>query len=90
MPALWRRAVGSVWLCFRVPGAEEVPGLQRDRAEDGDRLMGSRNWDKSPETSKDTKFHDLRASGYRGPIDQDGDKARLVGKGRDARIVKEK
>ncbi|GAA3068520.1 hypothetical protein GCM10010464_35910 [Pseudonocardia yunnanensis] len=34
--------------------------------------MTSRNWDKSPETEKDSKFHDLRDSGYRGPIDQDG------------------
>jgi hypothetical protein len=34
----------------------------------------SRNWDGSPETEKDSKFHDLRASGWRGPIDQDGDK----------------
>lgn len=33
--------------------------------------MISRNWDKSPETEKDTRFHDLRASGWRGPIDQD-------------------
>jgi hypothetical protein len=52
--------------------------------------MASRNWDKSPETAKDKKFHDLRASGYKGPIDQDGDRARVVGKGRDLRIVKEK
>jgi hypothetical protein len=52
--------------------------------------MGSRNWDKSPESAKDKKFHDLRASGYKGPIDQDGDKARVVGKGRDLRIEKRK
>lgn len=32
----------------------------------------SRNWDRSPETEKDSRFHDLRASGYTGPIDQDG------------------
>jgi len=36
--------------------------------------MASRNWDKSPESEKDSKFHDLRDSGYRGPIDQDGNK----------------
>jgi len=35
----------------------------------------SRNWDRSPETDKDKRFHDLRASGYRGPIDQDGRRA---------------
>jgi hypothetical protein len=35
-------------------------------------MAKSRNWDRSPETPKDKKFHDLRASGYRGPIDQDG------------------
>jgi hypothetical protein len=40
---------------------------------------------------KDPKYQQLkklRESGYRGPVDQDGDKAELVGKGRDARIVK--
>lgn len=34
--------------------------------------MSSRNWDRSPETEKDAKFHDLRDSGFKGPIDQDG------------------
>jgi hypothetical protein len=34
--------------------------------------MASRNWDKSPETEKDSRFHDLRDSGHKGPIDQDG------------------
>lgn len=34
--------------------------------------MDSRNWDGSPESDADRKFHDLRESGYRGPIDQDG------------------
>jgi hypothetical protein len=33
---------------------------------------GSRRLDKAPETPADTRFFDLRASGYRGPIDQDG------------------
>jgi hypothetical protein len=32
----------------------------------------SRNWDRSDESPKDKRFHDLRESGYRGPIDQDG------------------
>ena len=32
----------------------------------------SRRWDGKPETPKDTRFFDLRASGYTGPIDQDG------------------
>jgi hypothetical protein len=32
----------------------------------------SRNWDRSPETPADTRFHNLRETGYRGPIDQDG------------------
>lgn len=40
----------------------------------------SRNWDRSPETPKDEWFHDLRASGYNGPIDQDGRKADNNGK----------
>lgn len=35
-------------------------------------MAKSRNWDRSPETEADRKFHDLRASGYTGPIDQDG------------------
>jgi hypothetical protein len=34
----------------------------------------SRNWDGSPETASDTRFHDLRQSGWTGPIDQDGNR----------------
>lgn len=34
--------------------------------------MGSRRWDNKPETEKDTRFFDLRESGYKGWIDQDG------------------
>jgi len=34
--------------------------------------MPSRNWDRSPETEADKRFHDLRESGFAGPIDQDG------------------
>jgi hypothetical protein len=33
---------------------------------------GSRNWDGSAESDRDRRFHDLRDSGYTGPIDQDG------------------
>lgn len=32
----------------------------------------SRRWDREPETAADKRFFDLRESGYRGPIDQDG------------------
>jgi hypothetical protein len=32
----------------------------------------SRNWDRSPETERGKRFHDLRDSGYSGPIDTDG------------------
>lgn len=32
----------------------------------------SRTWDRSPETEVDTRFFDLRGSGYTGPVDQDG------------------
>ena len=32
----------------------------------------SRRWDGQPETDCDTRFFDLRESGYTGPIDQDG------------------
>lgn len=32
----------------------------------------SRNWDHSQETDRDSRFHDLRESGWTGPIDQDG------------------
>lgn len=34
----------------------------------------SRRFDGKPETEADKRFFDLRASGYRGPIDQDGRK----------------
>lgn len=34
----------------------------------------SRNWDRSPESERDKKLHDLRDSGYTGPVDQDGNK----------------
>ena len=34
--------------------------------------MSSRRADGKPETEADTRFFDLRASGYSGPIDQDG------------------
>jgi hypothetical protein len=33
----------------------------------------SRRADGRPETTADKRFFDLRESGYRGPIDQDGD-----------------
>ncbi len=45
----------------------------------------SRNWDRSPETARDTRFHDLRDSGYTGPIDQDGN---AVTTGPDADILR--
>jgi hypothetical protein len=32
----------------------------------------SRNWDRSPESERDKRFHDLRESGYTGPIDENG------------------
>ena len=35
-------------------------------------MTASRRFDGKPETAADTRFFDLRASGYRGPIDQDG------------------
>jgi hypothetical protein len=38
------------------------------------RSKRSRCWDGSPETDADRRFFDLRESGYRGPIDQDGNK----------------
>lgn len=41
----------------------------------GTPMPNSRNWDRSPETDTDRRFHDLRDSGYTGytgPIDQDG------------------
>jgi hypothetical protein len=47
-------------------------------------------WDGKPLSEKDKKFFALRDSGYKGPIDQDGDKAKVVGKGNDLRIVKKK
>ncbi|CAM06180.1 hypothetical protein A8924_7410 [Saccharopolyspora erythraea NRRL 2338] len=47
--------------------------------------LRSRNWDRSPETEGDRRFHDLRDSGYTGPIDQDGNP---VTSGRDADILR--
>lgn len=35
----------------------------------------SRRWDRQPETAADKRFFDLRASGYCGPIDEDGNAA---------------
>jgi hypothetical protein len=48
-------------------------------------MAKSRNWDRSPESARDKKFHDLRDSGYKGPIDQDGNK---VTKGEAADILR--
>ena len=36
------------------------------------------------------KLKAIRDSGYTGPVDQDGDPARIVGKGRNARIEKQR
>ena len=38
-------------------------------------MSKSRRFDGKPETARDKKFFDLRESGYRGPIDQNGNKA---------------
>lgn len=38
-------------------------------------MSKSRSWDGSPETERDTRFFDLRESGYAGWINQDGNKA---------------
>jgi hypothetical protein len=35
-------------------------------------MRTSRNYDGTPETPRQTRFYDLRESGYRGPINQDG------------------
>jgi hypothetical protein len=35
-------------------------------------MAKSRRFDGKPETPADKKFFDLRSSGYKGPIDQDG------------------
>lgn len=34
--------------------------------------VSSRTWDGAPETAAETRFFDLRESGYAGPIDNDG------------------
>ena len=36
--------------------------------------MASRRADDKPETADDKKFFDLRESGYKGPIDRNGNK----------------
>jgi hypothetical protein len=38
------------------------------------RNPGTRRVDGKPETEADSKFFDLRQSGYKGPIDEDGNK----------------
>ncbi|HEX9337768.1 MAG TPA: hypothetical protein VF892_17870 [Pseudonocardiaceae bacterium] len=48
-------------------------------------LFSSRNWDGSPETDQDSRFHDLRDSGYTGPIDHNG---HAVTSGPDAAILR--
>lgn len=42
----------------------------------------SRRLDGKPETPADKRFLDLRASGYKGPIDQDGHAVDRKGKGK--------
>jgi hypothetical protein len=44
----------------------------------------SRRWDREPETDTDTRFFDLRESGYRGWIDQDGEAVACPSCGSDA------
>jgi hypothetical protein len=46
----------------------------------------SRNWDRSPETDADSRFHELRNSGYTGPIDHDGNKVDDVDAWADAQL----
>ncbi len=38
-------------------------------------MSETRRWDGKPETEADTRFFDLRESGYTGLIDQDGNPA---------------
>lgn len=40
--------------------------------ESGTNPTTTRRWDGEPETDADSRFFDLRESGYTGPIDQDG------------------
>lgn len=53
-------------------------------------MARSRRVDGKPETEADTRFYDLRESGYRGPIDQDGFPCRTTGKGKNTRFVRDK
>lgn len=46
--------------------------------------MKTRRVDGKPETAADKKFFDLRAKGYKGPVDQDGNKA----KGRAGKVAR--
>ena len=50
-----------------------------------DQKASTRRPDGRPETAADKRFFDLRESGYRGPIDQDG---RKVTSGRAADILR--
>uniref|UniRef100_UPI003F49AB00 hypothetical protein n=1 Tax=Actinoplanes sp. CA-151224 TaxID=3239904 RepID=UPI003F49AB00 len=51
-----------------------APPLRGDQQEGTYGAVKSRRWDRQPETAADKKFFDLRESGYKGPIDQDGNK----------------
>jgi hypothetical protein len=50
-------------------------------SEDGDHMAGeqvsTRRADGRPESAADTRFFDLRGSGYTGPINQDGRKPNM-------------
>lgn len=51
-------------------GGRRCSGSKSSRSGGGQR--GSRRFDGKPETDADKRFFDLRASGYTGPVDQDG------------------
>jgi hypothetical protein len=53
-------------------------------------MAKTRRADRKPETPADKRFFDLRESGYRGPIDQDGYPCRTTGKGINTRFVRDK
>jgi hypothetical protein len=67
-----RQADAEAFRIDRKPG--DAAAAQNVHTGHGSSDMGSttRRWDGKRETEKDRRLFDLRESGYRGPIDQDG------------------
>jgi hypothetical protein len=72
-PAPFRDRVGAAWGRYRPPLA--ASGHDGPAAPGPGAAGASRRLDGKPETDADRRFFDERASGYTGPLDQDGNRA---------------